>query len=597
MINITTKDVEELAVNVVKKSIVKSGFLSQYINENDKEQFWDGFVYIYNNRRKRKEDFEGRVSVQVKGTLKTNLSKDEISYSVDIVDLKGFLKDGGTILFVVYINEEENEEKIYYTALSPVKLTTLIEKYKSQGSKSIKLKTFPDEPERKSTIFYQFFNECKKQSSFKSEDMLSMDDINELSSITVSVNALGYAKEDLEKAFLESEAYLYGIKPGSSIPIPFKLTPEHLFVVEKQKCDISVNGENFYSCFEKVKYADKARIKIGESITIEINGDQTYTWKYKPANMLTHRIKDMLFVISAIEHRGFEINDNFFELIPQGQKLKGYNKKRKKEELDFWIKTKQVFDILNVKKDLDISKLEAKDFRELHNLIVAFIEKKPVKGLRKDLPPVTKIKIQDITLALTFKQSKDFEDEYVIGDFFNTELAVYYGGDEGEENHYLTHQVSLLKPNDFCEIDNLDYDTIVPAYQKIMSLNPDIVLRANLDMLNVLSAYDICKKKELLTLAEKINNWIRDTALSEQLSSDITLLNALQITKRLRPLNDAELQELIELTESSEISEESKIGAYILLGNTPAAKYHLLKLNTESQEGFKTYPIYNLLED
>ena len=45
------------------------------------------------------------------------------------------------------------------------------------------------------------------------------------------------------------------------------------------------------------------------------------------------------------------------------------------------------------------------------------------------------------------------------------------------------------------------------------------------------------------------------------------------------------------------ISEESKIGAYILLGNTPAAKYHLSKLNAESQEVFKAYPIYNLLED
>lgn len=597
VVNINTKDVEELAIDVVKRSIIKSGFLSQHINENDKEQFWDGFVYIYNNKQKRKEDFEGRVPVQVKGTLKSDLSKDEISYSVDMVDLKGYLKDGGIIFFVVYINEEENKEKIYYNALSPVKLIALIEKYKSQGSKSIKFKSFPEESEKKSTVFYQFFNECKKQSSFKSADMLSVEDINEISSITVSVNALGYAEKDIEKAFLESEAYLYGIKPGSSIPIPFKLTPDHLFVVEKQECVISVKGENFYSYFEKVKYADKTKIKIGDSFTIEINGDQTYTWKYKPTNMLTHRIKDMFFIISAIENRGFEINGNFFELIPQGQKLKGYNRKSKKEELDFLIKAKQALDILNVKKDLDISKLEAKDFRELHNLIIALIEKKPVKGLRKDLPPVTKIKIQNITLALTFKQSKDFEDEYVIGDFVNTDLAVYYGGDKGEENHYLTHQISLLKPDDFCEIDNLDYDTIVPAYQKLVSVNPDVVVRANLDMLNILSAYDICKKKELLILAENINNWIRDTALNEQLSSDITLLNSLQIAKRLRPLNDAELQELIELTESTEISEESKIGAYVLLGNTPAAKYHLSKLNAERQEEFKAYPIYNLLED
>jgi hypothetical protein len=44
---LTTKAIEELATTAVKKSILTSEYLSQSINENDKEPIWDGHVYIY----------------------------------------------------------------------------------------------------------------------------------------------------------------------------------------------------------------------------------------------------------------------------------------------------------------------------------------------------------------------------------------------------------------------------------------------------------------------------------------------------------------------------------------------------------------------
>lgn len=38
----------------MKNSIVTSDFLDQFINDNDKEPFWDGAIYIYDNKSKKK---------------------------------------------------------------------------------------------------------------------------------------------------------------------------------------------------------------------------------------------------------------------------------------------------------------------------------------------------------------------------------------------------------------------------------------------------------------------------------------------------------------------------------------------------------------
>lgn len=52
------KAIETLSVNAVKNSIVTSDFLDQFINDNDndndKEPFWDGAIYIYDNKSKKK---------------------------------------------------------------------------------------------------------------------------------------------------------------------------------------------------------------------------------------------------------------------------------------------------------------------------------------------------------------------------------------------------------------------------------------------------------------------------------------------------------------------------------------------------------------
>lgn len=53
------KAIETLSVNAVRDSIVTSDFLDQFIADNDKEPTWDGFVYIYGDKSKKKINSKG----------------------------------------------------------------------------------------------------------------------------------------------------------------------------------------------------------------------------------------------------------------------------------------------------------------------------------------------------------------------------------------------------------------------------------------------------------------------------------------------------------------------------------------------------------
>lgn len=48
------KAIETLAIGAVKDSVVVSDFMDQFISDNDKEPSWDGNVYIYKGKGKKR---------------------------------------------------------------------------------------------------------------------------------------------------------------------------------------------------------------------------------------------------------------------------------------------------------------------------------------------------------------------------------------------------------------------------------------------------------------------------------------------------------------------------------------------------------------
>ena len=63
---IDSKQIEKRALLAVENYFIKSKVVHTYLSENDKEPFWDGHFYLYSNERKTKDNFIGRIAVQVK---------------------------------------------------------------------------------------------------------------------------------------------------------------------------------------------------------------------------------------------------------------------------------------------------------------------------------------------------------------------------------------------------------------------------------------------------------------------------------------------------------------------------------------------------
>ncbi|KAF5091020.1 hypothetical protein DSECCO2_09350 [anaerobic digester metagenome] len=118
---------------------MRNPYLSPYLDSNDKTPVWDGFVYMYNDKyiNHPKNTFLGRVQIQIKGKTVRQNFRDRIKHSIDLIDLKAYESEGGSIFVVVLIKEDFSTE-IYYKELLQLDLARLIKKSKQKvGEKGV----------------------------------------------------------------------------------------------------------------------------------------------------------------------------------------------------------------------------------------------------------------------------------------------------------------------------------------------------------------------------------------------------------------------------------------------------------------------------
>ena len=159
-------DTEKLAVLKVQEEILRDGeYLSEYINSNDKTPMWDGNIYVYSNRKKKKAGLK-RIPVQVKGTEQNVHPSERITFRMGIDDIDNYLRDGGVMLFVVYISRDCKRKTIYYDSLLPMKMRVLKEQFAGKKRIPIECRPFPHDEEKMVSILLNFYSNMQKQRSF-----------------------------------------------------------------------------------------------------------------------------------------------------------------------------------------------------------------------------------------------------------------------------------------------------------------------------------------------------------------------------------------------------------------------------------------------
>ncbi len=92
-----------------------------------------------------------------------------------------------------------------------------------------------------------------------------------------------------------------------------------------------------------------------------------------------------------------------------------------------------------------------------------------------------------------------------------------------------------------------------------------------------------------------VHNHAPGTILTDgknNIGSNISILNYLQVIKRERSFEKDEIAQLYKIVESDDANEQEKIGAYLLLDSQLLAEMHWGKLSDEEKKSFKGFPIY-----
>ena len=589
--------IETLAVTTIQNAVVLSNHLKQYIKIDDKEPSVDGFVNLYNKGGKTKENYYGRVAVQVKGKQKViSSNKKEMSYSVSIADLKFYIREGGVIYFVVLISPDGKQQRIFYNDLLPIKVYKILESSKAQTTKSLKFRELTD-IKNIDRLFFSFYDQKKKQSTnlidlsqLPSIDKLQKESV--LEKLTLSIpNVEGY--RDPTQAILNNDIYVYAHVKGLSYSIPVDVMSDDSYMAVAHEVHNKISAGNItYDKGKIIETLDDTTLNIDNWLIAKFSKNTSkkgrkVEFKFTPRSTLRERAKDMEFLLAFIDEGGFYLGENFCEFRAELNE-DNFDIDDKREQLVFMKKVLRLFEILHISENLDMSILTQSELQELNILITAFVDEKPTNYLRNDLPCNYSVKIGNIIIALCHYE-KD-RNRY-IDDMFNGKFAV--GFDVDDLKHFVP-AFAILNKGDWAKISNINFESVQSAFAKFYEQYQDLTIFevANNTMLSMFLAYDQTHNPKLLEAIIKLSMWLCENDSPENFGKEYSLVNYLQAIKRKRKYEKSESHDLIKIAENSKIDVALRVAAYLLLDNYDAAEMHFEKLDENVQNAFREWPIY-----
>lgn len=595
--------IERLSVNYLKIRLMATEYLDPYINEGDKEPSWDGNVYILEDPQKNTKNKLGKVPVQVKGkSVSSIFSSNTITYPVEVIDLNNYLEDGGILYFVVYLLKDDHT--IYYAQLEPIKIKEiLINIDKEQKTKSITLKKLPDNNLDIVNIFKSFLYNRKKQLSFISEELYTLDKLSDLSEgtkLTFSLSGLGLNRQGLQKYIDLNNVYMYAEIPGLPVSIPIVGNITSLTERINVPSLISNNGKDFYTNVFIEEHKGLMKIIIGKSFNIFVNetdkANRKYTINYDLTSSFRNAIVDLEFLILLYEKNGFYLNDEFIDVSLSKETVEKFNLEECKEVLKMYRKLEDLLYYLNIKDDLDMNKFSPEDETTINVLIDGLIDREELK-LNEEFDLIGMLRFQGLNIPLIFDKQKN--GKYIIEELFNykkpTRLVMK---DLENKNELMVPMFRILDHIQLSQCSTLRLDRLLPDYKLYHSKENNLLSDANHFALILIKASDYCddlecRKEELLDVGLDFYQWIQEKNQTEE-NAEILELNRLQILKRKNDLSEADINFLYQLTNSEKYNATLKFGAHVLLEEYVRAERVYEKLDKNIKKEYENYPIYNL---
>lgn len=366
--------IEMRAIMLLEDSLTRSQYIIPEIPKNDKTPSWDGNIFIYNQPGTKKKDLIGKIDVQVKGHYNKKSFKDRITYPVNVFDLRNYLNDSGVIYFVIYMKNFD-DYKIYYNTLLPFDLTCLLKEAKDQKSKTIELIAFPTDELEIRDVFTNFIRNRDLQGAIDHR-YLSLEDV-ENSNLPIMSFHFGFSGPGLEKSSpieytLNHPTYIY-FKPSEYevfFPIE-KVTFDS--VMETLIKDIKVNEDVMYTEYNVFHTKKGKTLRIGKGIEIDFKSKKI---TLKIRGSLPERIRDIEFYLAMIEKKRITIGEMWLPINEANVDDEAIKKIYSTQ--NSLLKIKELFELLEIKEELNFSFISDEGNENLKTLIKTFIDNEPV---------------------------------------------------------------------------------------------------------------------------------------------------------------------------------------------------------------------------
>ncbi len=456
--------VELSAKAKLEEVISRLGYVTPEISSNDKTPSWDGFIRLYKNEDSSlKENLVKMIPIQLKGHFQKPPYNERIFFDINVTDLRNYLKHNGCIFFVVYI-DDDGSYKIYYDALTPLRVRRLLNGKEEQKTVSIHLKSFPEKNKAEAIdIFYIFTLDMEMQLPEKD---ITLDDVFNkkipgFDSLSLTYRGIKY-KNDPVGYFLNHPATvsLKNSYTGISFPVD---TISIESVSSRHNKPISIAGVKYYDCFEVLRQkGNNLIIKFGKSFTYTIplsihplKGKFDYDIK----GNLYERINDINFILAHLRNKVFKLGDfTGFQLTDEQINSVDINYFQSNLRLLEYVS--ELLKKLKVVEILDYDNITEKDERTLILLINTVLL--GANCIPDNPDKLYKIQLANIKIMLAPKKLED--GNYRIINFFSEEnkmqCAFSYKDDKNNENMLQVPLTYILDKDDFMLLDNIDYDMV-----------------------------------------------------------------------------------------------------------------------------------------
>lgn len=590
--------VEGIAVRHVAELIDNCPCLESDFSVNDRTPLEDGHIALYHSENISKEQLKGRVHVQIKGRhVKAGVHLGK-SYTIPVVDLRGFLKLNGVIFFVVDVENKSGKRHAFYVLLNPFKIRKILDQIKpDQKTVSISLRRFPTTPERIQPLVAVALETTEErvfdiENDYLFENMDSItihsaQDFDFSSPIHLNHNEVDFTTVIRTREGIKLHTYLDRIE---LIPTEYVSQPVEM---ELSSGDVTYR-EIYRRRIDETSF--ELRAGNGLQLILPIATDSpSGTVTIHKENVLADRVKSLAFLLNWAQSDEILVNGEpvkFALNLESSETLQ-----REYNILHCLYEIIEYFDI-NPRLIL-IDDISEEQFLQLETVYRTIILK---EELSEDYSNRQRI-IQGIgrwQLELICVRSPT-EERWVVWGLADPHAGIFAAdvSDDPEVRNFIR-----VTPYDLVPVDrlvktvNLRLSDIVRFYNDIRD-EPETQTLANLKVLDLISAADQepVRKKEFLQAAFQLNSWL----IRNESENLINRINNWQIIERDEGLTGHHEEEIrsmyyqLSKTEHSDF-ELIQLSCLVLLKNFDDAEFVFRQLSTSDQDAFMEWPLAQLFK-